>query len=106
MGKERVVAMTFSLRAFSPSDTAFDVQAAALEDPRPHPTEAVLVQLGHAIMTELLDVVGDTALEDLQTTLAESLIGAFHSAAGRIERDADRAATAAAAPPPATPPPG
>jgi len=32
-----------------------------------------------------------TALEDVQTILAESLIGAFHSAAGRIERDADRA---------------
>jgi len=83
--------MTFSLHAFSTSDTAFDVQAAALEDPRPHPTEAALVQLGHAVMTELLDLVGDTALEDVQTILAESLIGAFHSAAGRIERDADRA---------------
>jgi hypothetical protein len=83
--------MTFSLHAFSASDTAFDVQAAALEDPRPHPTEAALAQLGHAIMTELLDVLGETALEDVQTILAESLIGAFHSAAGRIERDADRA---------------
>ena len=83
--------MTFSLHAFSTSDTAFDVQAAALEDVRPHPTEAALVQLGHAVMTELLDLIGDTALEDVQTILAESLIGAFHSAAGRIERDADRA---------------
>ncbi len=83
--------MTFSLHAFSPSDTSFDVSAAALEDPRPHPTEAALVQLGQAIMTELLDVLGDTALEDVQTILAESLIGAFHSAAGRIEREADRA---------------
>lgn len=83
--------MTLSLHAFSSSDTAFDVQAAALEDPRPHPPEAALVQLGHAVMTELLDLVGDTALEDVQTILAESLIGAFHSAAGRIERDADRA---------------
>jgi hypothetical protein len=83
--------MTFSLHAFSSSETAFDVQAAALEDARPHPTEAALVQLGHAIMTELLDVVGDTALEDVQAILCESLIGAFHSAAGRIERDADRA---------------
>lgn len=83
--------MTFSLHAFSTSDTAFDVQAAALEDARPHPTEAALVQLGQAVMTELLDLIGDTALEDVQTILAESLIGAFHSAAGRIERDADRA---------------
>lgn len=83
--------MTFSLHAFSSSDTSFDVQAAALEDPRPHPTEATLVQLGHAIMTELLDLVSGTALEDVQAILAESLIGAFHSAAGRIEREADRA---------------
>ena len=83
--------MTFSLHAFSTTDTAFDVQAAALDDVRPHPTEGALVQLGHAVMTELLDLVGDTALEDVQTILAESLIGAFHSAAGRIEREADRA---------------
>lgn len=83
--------MTFSLHAFSSSDTAFDVQAAALEDPRPHPTEEALAQLGHALMTELIDLVGDTALEDVQAILAESLIGAFHSAAGRIEREADRA---------------
>lgn len=83
--------MTFSLHAFSSSDTAFDVQAAALEDPRPHPTEEALIQLGHALMTELVDLVVDTALEDVQAILAESLIGAFHSAAGRIEREADRA---------------
>lgn len=83
--------MTFSLHAFDSADTAFDVMAAGLEDVRPHPTEAALVQLGHAMMTELLDVVGETALEDVQTILAESLIGAFHSAAGRIEREADRA---------------
>lgn len=82
--------MTFSLHAFAPADTAFDVLAASLEDTRPHPTQAALVQLGQAMMTELLDVIGETALEDVQSLLAESLIGAFHSAAGRIERDADR----------------
>lgn len=83
--------MTVSLHAFSASDTRFDVQAAALEDIRPHPTEDALVQLGHVLMTELIDLIGDTALEDVQTILCESLIGAFHSAAGRIERDGDRA---------------
>lgn len=83
--------MTFSLHAFGAADTAFDVQAAALEDPRPHPTEAALVQLGQVLMTELVDLLGDTALEDVRTILCESLIGAFHSAAGRIERDGDRA---------------
>jgi hypothetical protein len=83
--------MTFSLHAFNTADTAFDMMAASLEDARPHPTEAALVQLGQAMMSELLDVVGETALEDMQTILAECLIGAFQSAAGRIEREADRA---------------
>lgn len=83
--------MTFSLHAFNSADTAFDVMAASLQDERPHPTEDALVQLGRAMMTELLDVAGETALEDVQSILAESLIGAFHSAAGRIEREADRA---------------
>lgn len=83
--------MTFSLHAFSSTDTAFDIRTSALEDSRPHPTEAALIQLGQALMTELLDLVAETALEDVQTILAESLIGAFHSAAGRIARDADRA---------------
>lgn len=78
--------------AFSPkSDSAFDDLTASLGDGRPHPAEEALVQLGRALMTELLDVVTDTALEDFQTVLGEALIGAFHSAAGRIERDADRA---------------
>jgi len=83
--------MTFSLHAFSASDTRFDVQAAALEDVRPHPTEDALVQLGHVLMNELIDLITGTALEDVQAILCESLIGAFHSAAGRIERDGDRA---------------
>jgi len=80
------------ITAFAPkSDTAFDDLAAALGDQRPQASEEALVQLGRALMTELLDVIADTALEDFQTLLGEALIGAFHSAAGRIERDADRA---------------
>lgn len=77
--------------ASSKSDSAFDDLTASLGDARPHPTEEALVQLGRALMTELVDVISDTALEDYQTILGEALIGAFHSAAGRIERDADRA---------------
>lgn len=80
---------TFS--ASSKSESAFDDLTASLGDARPHPTEDALVQLGRALMTELVDVISDTALEDYQTILGEALIGAFHSAAGRIERDADRA---------------
>ena len=76
-----------------PSDrlTAYEAQALILEDPRAHPPEAALHQLGGSLMTELLDVVGDTALEDFHVLIGETLIGAFHSAAQRIERDADKA---------------
>jgi YspA, cpYpsA-related SLOG family len=86
--------MTRSNSVFSAaakSDSAFDDLTASLGDMRPHPTEDSLVQLGRALMAELVDLISDTALEDYQTLLCEGLIGAFHSAAGRIERDADRA---------------
>jgi len=69
----------------------FEAQALLLDDPRPHPPEDALSQLGHSIMTELLDVFGETALEDYQSIVSETLIGAFHSASQRIEREADRA---------------
>ena len=88
--------MTFSSSPFTASasqksDSAFDDLTASLGDRRPHPSEDALIHLGRALMTELVDLVSDTALEDYQTILGETLIGAFHSAAGRIERDADRA---------------
>jgi hypothetical protein len=70
--------------------TPFEALALQLEDPRPHPEDEALRQLGHAIMTELLDLFADTALEDFQPLVSETLIGAFHSAAQRIERDADK----------------
>jgi hypothetical protein len=71
--------------------TAYEAQALILEDTRTHPPEAALHQLGHSLMTELLDVVGETALEDFHVMMGEALIGAFHSVAQRIERDADKA---------------
>lgn len=80
-----------SLSTAAKSDSAFDDLTAGLGDPRPHPSEDALVQLGRALMTDLVDLISGTALEDYQTILGEALIGAFHSAGGRIERDADRA---------------
>jgi hypothetical protein len=71
--------------------TNFEAQALTLDDPRPHPHEDALAQLGHALMNEVLDVFSDTALEDFQSIVSETLIGAFHSAGQRIEREADRA---------------
>ena len=70
---------------------AYEHQALLLEDTRTHPPEAALQQLGHSLVTELLDLLGDTALEDYHGLIGEALIGAFHSAAQRIERDADKA---------------
>ena len=69
----------------------FEAQALLVDDSRPHPPEEALAQLGHSIMTELLDVFAETALEDYQSLVCETLIGAFHSAGQRIEREADRA---------------
>ena len=71
--------------------TAYEAQALQLEDTRTHPPEAALHQLGTSLMTELLDIVGETALEDFHVLIGEALIGAFHSVAQRIERDADKA---------------
>lgn len=79
------------LLPFTGALTHFEAQALQLDDPRPHPAEDALGQLGQAVMTELLDVIGDTALEDYQALICEALIGAFHSAAQRLEREADRA---------------
>lgn len=69
----------------------YEAQCLLLEDVRPHPEEEALIQLGQALTNEMLDLIGDTALEDFQATMLEALIGAFHSASQRIERDADRA---------------
>lgn len=71
--------------------TAYEAQTLLLDDLRTHPPEAALHQLGCSLMTELLDVVGDSALEDFHALIGEALIGAFHSVSQRIERDADKA---------------
>ncbi len=68
----------------------FDALAAGLQDPRPHPTEAALVQFGQALMTELLDLTLESALEDHVCMIAEALIGGLHAGAQRLERRADR----------------
>jgi hypothetical protein len=71
--------------------TRFEAQALQLEDPRPYPHDDALQQLGHGLMNELLDLVVESPLEDFSGLICEALIGAFHSAAQRIERDADKA---------------
>lgn len=68
----------------------FDALTAALQDSRPHPTEAALGHVGVAVMTEILDLVLGTALEDHATVICESLVGGLHSAVQRLDRDADR----------------
>lgn len=68
----------------------FDARTAALQDPRPHPTEPQLVQLGRALMGEVLDMVLGGALEDQVVPICETLIGGLHAGVQRLERDADR----------------
>lgn len=68
----------------------FDSRTAALQDPRPHPTEPQLVQLGRAVMGEVLDMLLGGALEDHIVPVCETLIGGLHAGVHRLERDADR----------------
>lgn len=75
---------------------AFDARTATLQDPRPHPTEPQLAQLGHALMAEVLDVVLGSALEDHTVTICETFVGGLHAGVQRLERDADRAREALA----------
>lgn len=69
---------------------AFDARTCALEDPRPHPTQAALAQLGAAILSETLDLVLGTALEDYAATICETLLGGLHAGVLRLDREADR----------------
>lgn len=75
---------------------AFDALTSALQDIRPHPTAAALAQLGGALMTELLDLLLGTALEDHVVTICETFIGGLHAGTQRLEREADRARDALA----------
>ncbi len=62
----------------------------AATDDRRYPEDEALAHTGCAIMTELLDVMLDTPLED-HLMIAEGILGGLHTAAQRIEREADRA---------------
>ena len=50
--------------------THFEARALTLDDPRLLPLEDALLQLGHAVLTEALDVFGETALEDSRRSSA------------------------------------
>ena len=72
--------------------SSYEALCEAAGDERPHPEQAELEHLGSAILTEALDLISNTALEDHRATIGEGLLGAFHSIALRIEREHDRAA--------------
>ena len=76
----------------TPDLSTYDDLRRAADDGRDHPEQAALEQLGEVLMTETLDVIADTALEDHVTAIAEGLIGAFQSISLRLQRDWDRAA--------------
>ena len=70
----------------------FEALCAAAQDDRPHPEQGALEHFGQAVMTEHLDLLCGTALEDHLPTFAEGLIGAFQSVSLRLQREHDRAA--------------
>ena len=69
----------------SPNGFGFDTT-----EGRRYPEDEALSHVGSAMMQELLDVMLDTPLED-HLLIAEGILGGLHTAAQRIERDADRA---------------
>lgn len=80
------------MNKLTPDLSTYDDLRRAAADERDYPEEAALEQLGQVLMSETLDVIGDTALEDQLVPIAEGLIGAFQSIALRLQRDWDRAA--------------
>jgi hypothetical protein len=60
------------------------------------PSDEALVQLGSAIMNELLDTVLGSGLEPYLAVICETLIGGLHTGVTRVEREADRARDALA----------
>lgn len=89
--------MTF-IPSLSPTDPSLPLDAftAALDDPRPWPSEAALAQAGAAVATELLDLLLGGALEDQAVLVLESVLGGLHTAVLRLERQADRSREALA----------
>ncbi len=69
---------------------SLDRLAASLQDPRPFPREDCLEQLGGSVMSEILDVILATPLEDDATLIAEAVLGGLHTGVQRLERRADR----------------
>jgi len=57
---------------------------------RRYPEDEALSHVGSAMMQELLDVMLDTPLED-HLLIAEGILSGLHTAAQRIEREADKA---------------
>jgi hypothetical protein len=69
----------------TPSGFGFDTT-----EGRRYPEDEALSHVGSAMMQELLDVMLDTPLED-HLLIAEGILNGLHTAAQRIEREADKA---------------
>ncbi|ESQ79259.1 DUF2493 domain-containing protein [Asticcacaulis sp. YBE204] len=79
------------MTAFSSSLSRYDAICEAATCELPHPVQSEIEHLGLAISTEVLDTFLNTALQDQLPLIMEGLIGGFHSAALRLQREADRA---------------
>lgn len=83
--------MQNALPAFFTGDLSeIERDALGIGDDRPFPTEPELMQLGHSTMTEALDVLLNSGLEDYTVIICEGIIGGLHNAAQRIQKEADK----------------
>ena len=71
--------------------STFETVCAKAAHEMPHPEQAQVETLGFVLANEVLDTLLNSALEDYVPTIVEGLIGGLHSAAGRIQREAERA---------------
>ena len=71
---------------------AYEAACELADHEMPYPTFDEIEEAGAKVAETLLKVLMDTALEDHITTILTGVIGGFHSAAIRIEREADKAA--------------
>ncbi|MFP1133314.1 DUF2493 domain-containing protein [Asticcacaulis sp. W401b] len=79
------------MTALSSSLSRYDAICEVAGADLPHPAQAEIEQLGFSLTTEVLDTFLGSALEDQLPIIMEGLIGGFHSAALRLQREADRA---------------
>ena len=71
--------------------TEYQAACAEADEPRGFPEQDEVTRCGFAIMTETLDMVQDTGLDEIAGNLAEGMIGGVHSTILRLHKKLDAA---------------